>query len=184
MSLFSQLWLPILLSAAAVWIASVMACMALPHHTADHRGLPDEKAFADALAKLNIVPGNYGFPHWGDRKQMKDPEFCKRWEQGPRGLLSLWGPINMGRNMVLTLFVNVAVSILIAYLGAIVIPHGASFAHVFRIIGTAGILSYSFAFIPNSIWFGAYGRTIVMNVLDGIAYGIITGLIFAWLWPA
>jgi hypothetical protein len=183
MSLFAQLWLPILVSAAAVWIASAMAWMALPHHTADHRGLPDEKAFADALAKLNIALGNYGFPHCADRKQMKDADFCKRWEQGPRGLLSLWGPMNMGRNMVLTLFVYLVVSFVIAYLGSVVLPRGSSFAHVFRVLGTAGILSYAFAFIPNNIWFGVYGRTIVMNVLDGIAYGLITGLIFAWLWP-
>jgi hypothetical protein len=184
MEIFHELWLAICVSAAAVWIASAVVWMALPHHMADHRRLPDEKAFSQAMATLQVPPGNYGFPHCGTRQQSKDPDFLKQWEEGPRGILSMWGPMNMGRNMVLTLFVYLVVSTLIAYLGAIVLPRGSDFAHVFRVLGTVGILAYSFAFIPNNIWFGSYGRTIAMHVIDGIGYGLITGAIFAWLWPS
>lgn len=183
MDLLAQLWLPILLSAAAVWIASAIIWMALPHHTGDFKGLPDEAAFTDALRRLGIRPGNYGFPHCGSRAQSKDPEFEKRWKEGPVGHISVWGQMNMGRNMVLTFLVYLVVSFFIAYLTAEALARGAPFAKVFQIAGTAGVLAYCFAFIPNGIWFGHYPRAIAMNVIDGVVYGLITGAIFAWLWP-
>lgn len=180
---FVQLWLPILLSAVAVWIASAIIWMALSHHQGDHRALKDEAAFADAVRALKIEPGNYGFPHCGGHAQRNDPEFMKRWEAGPVGLLSVWGPIKMPRNMILTFLVYLVVSALIGYLGMAALPSGAGFAKVFQVLGCAGVLAYSFAFIPNGIWFGQYGRALLMSVIDGIAYGLITGLIFAWRWP-
>jgi hypothetical protein len=56
-------------------------------------------------------------------------------------------------------------------------------ATVFRVLGTAGVLAYCFAFLPNGIWFGAKPRAMAMNVIDGVAYGLVTGAVFAWLWP-
>ena len=61
-----------------------------------------------------------------------------------------------------------------------VIAPGAEFMKVFRFVGTAGILTYGTANILNGIWFG---RKMVGDIVDGIAYGLITGAIFAWLWP-
>ncbi len=189
MDFLTQLWLPIVLSAAAVWIASAIVWMALPHHKDDHRKLPDEGAFAGALRSLNIPPGNYGFPYCGGHAQRNDPEFQKKWKEGPVGMLSLWPPNpSMGKNMVLTFVLYLVVSALIAYLGWAVLPHGGlmpppTFGKVMQALGTAGVLAYSFAFIPNALWFGQYPRAIAMRVLDGIAYGLITGAIFAALWP-
>jgi hypothetical protein len=71
----------------------------------------------------------------------------------------------------------------IAYLTSVTLPKTAEFAKVFQVVGTAGILAYSFSFIPNAIWFGAYKRTIVASIIDGIVYGALTGAIFAWRWP-
>ena len=56
-------------------------------------------------------------------------------------------------------------------------------AKVFQIAGTAGVIAYSFSFIPSAIWFGAYTRTIVASIIDGVVYGVITGAVFAWRWP-
>jgi hypothetical protein len=184
MEMLNHLWLPIVLSAAAVWIASAAAWMALPHHKNDFKRLPDEEGFVRSLRTMGIPPGNYGFPRCESHAQTKDPEFQKRWKEGPNGLLSVWGRVSMGRNMVLTFLVYLVVSFLIAYLGtAAPLPRGASFGHVFQVLGTAGVLAYTFGGVPSSIWFGAYPRTILMNVIDGIVYGLITGAIFAWLWP-
>lgn len=66
MKLLLPLWLPILLSAAAVWIVAAV-WMALPHHKQDFIGLPDEDGFMDYLRKSGIKPGNYGFPDARDR---------------------------------------------------------------------------------------------------------------------
>jgi hypothetical protein len=52
---------------------------------------------------------------------------------------------------------------------------------VFQFVGTAGILTYGTANILNGIWFG---RKMVADIIDGVAYGLITGAIFAALWPA
>lgn len=103
---------------------------------------------------------------------------------GPVGHLSVWPPpLTMGGKLAGTFIVYLVASTLIAYLGAVTLPRAAGFAKVFQVVGTAGILAYSLAFIPSAIWFGAYPRTIVASICDGIVYGVITGAIFAWRWP-
>lgn len=184
MDLLLPLWLPILLSAAAVWIVSAIVWMALPHHKGDFVGLPDEDGLMDYIRKSGIKPGNYGFPDCHDRGAMKSDKVQKAWEEGPVGHLCLWQvPLTMGGKMIATFLVYLVVSILIAYLTRVALPGAAPFAKVFQVAATAGILAYCFSFIPNSIWWGSYKRTIVANVIDGIVYGVITGAIFAWRWP-
>lgn len=184
MDLLLPLWLPILLSAAAVWIASAIVWMALPHHKGDFRGLPNEDGFMDYIRKSGIKPGNYGFPDCHDRAAMKSEKVQKAWEEGPVGHLCVWQtPLTMGGKMAATFIVYLIVSTLIAYLTRVALPGPTAFAKVFQVAATAGILAYCFSFIPNAIWWGSYRRTIVANVIDGIAYGVITGIIFAWRWP-
>lgn len=181
MEFLTHLWLPILASAAAVWIASAIAWMAVGHHKKDWKGLPNEDAFLDYVRSSGIPPGNYGFPHFAGG--CNTPEAKAKWERGPLGLLNVWGKMSMGRNMVLTFIVYLVVSAVIAYLAYQVPMMGVSFKQTFRFVGTAGVLAYSFAFLPNGIWFQQYPRTMAMNVIDGIVFGLITGLVFAALWP-
>ncbi len=184
MELLIPLWLPILLSAAAVWIVSAIAWMALPHHKRDFIELPDEDGLMDFLRKSGLKPGNYVFPDFRGREAMKKEKVCKALEEGPVGHLSLWPtPLTMGDKMFGTFVVYLVVSVLIAYLTRVALPGAAGFSRVFQVAGTAGILAYCFSSIPNAIWFGSYKRTIVATVVDGIAYGCITGAIFAWRWP-
>jgi hypothetical protein len=86
----------------------------------------------------------------------------------------------MGKNMLCTVLFFVVVNFAIAYLAGIALPPGSSFLTVFRFVGTAGIVTYGSANILNGIWFG---RTVLTDIADGIAYGLITGLIFAAMWP-
>jgi hypothetical protein len=100
---------------------------------------------------------------------------------GPNGSLIVWsGPCNMGKNMALTLLFFLAVSFTIAYLAAMVIPPTDDGWFIFRYVGTVGVLVYATTNILNGIWFG---RKLLADILDGIAYGLITGAIFAVLWP-
>ncbi len=184
MELLIPLWLPILLSTVVVWIISAVVWMALPHHKRDFIGLPDEDGFIDAVRKSGIKPGNYIFPDFRKREAMKSPKVEKALNEGPVGHLSVWPtPLTMGSKMIATFIVYLVVSILIAYLTRVALPGAAPFAKVFQVAGTAGILAYCFSFIPNAVWFGSYKRTIVANIVDGIVYGLITGALFAWLWP-
>ena len=184
MELLIPLWLPILLSAAAVWVVSTIVGMALPHHKQDWIGLPDEDGFMDYIRKSGIETGNYLFPDFRSRVALKSEKVEKALKEGPVGHLSVWKtPVTMGDKMVATFIVHLVVSTLIAYLTRVALPGPAEFAKVFQIAATAGILAYSFSFIPNAVWFGAYKRTIIASFMDGIIFGLITGAIFAWRWP-
>jgi hypothetical protein len=179
-----HLWLPILLSAVAVWVISAIVWMVLPHHKQDFIGLLDEDDFMDHVRKSGIKPGNYVFPDFRRRDAMKSEKTQKALNEGPVGHLSVWRtPVTMGDKLVATFIVYLVVSTLIAYLTRVALPGPAEFAKVFQVAATAGILAYSFSFIPNALWFGAYKRTIIASFIDGIIYGLITGAIFAWLWP-
>lgn len=184
MDFLAALWIPILASAVAVWIASAVIWMALPHHRKDMRKLPDEDAFMAQVRAAGISPGAYAFPYCPSHADGQKPEFKKKWEEGPTGYLSVWGKMSMGRNMILTFLVYLVTGTLIAYLGWAGLPHeDAGFGRVMQVTGTAGVLAYCIAFIPNGIWFQMPGRAMLMNLIDGVAYGLITGAIFGVLWP-
>lgn len=179
-----SLWLPIVVSAVVVWIASVILCMVMPHHKRDQIPLQNEEAFVEFVRSQGMAPGNYAFPNWRDSRAMKDPAFMAKLDRGPVGTLSVWQvPMKMGPKLVGMFLVCLVVSAMIAYLASFTVEPHANFQRVMRITGTAGVLAYSFAFIPSAIWFEAYARTIAAYVVDGVVYGLATGAVFAWLWP-
>ncbi len=184
MEFLSHLWLPILLSAIAVWFWSFLSWAILPLHKGDWKTLPNEDSFGASVRPLNIPPGVYGFPHCTDHKQRNDPAFQEKWKAGPVGLLHLWNPNpSMGGNMAFTFVLYLVMSCLIAYAGYAAIPH-APHAKAFQIAGTMGILAYSFAFLRNMIWFQGTKRGMVTAVFDGLVQGLVTGAIFSMMWPS
>ncbi len=58
----TALWLPILLSAVIVFIASSIIHMVLPYHRSDYRQLPDEDKLLATLRAAGLKPGLYHFP--------------------------------------------------------------------------------------------------------------------------
>ena len=80
----------------------------------------------------------------------------------------------------LTTFFFVA-AFVIAYLASLGLSRGASFLDVFRFVTTAGLLTHCAGQFPGVFWFR---RRVAMDLLDGVAYAVATGLIFAALWPA
>lgn len=182
MELMTQLWLPILATTFALWIASTLAWTVIGHHGRDCEPLPNEDQAMDAIRSLGIPPGSYMFPHM-THSQANSAECKAKWERGPVGLLRVFGPINMPLNIVCTVIFFLVMSTLLAYLGSAALPRGAGFAKVLQVMGTAGVLTYSFSSIPHDIWFQTRKRQTLMCAIDGIVFGLITGLIFAWLWP-
>jgi hypothetical protein len=177
----SSLWLPIILSGIALFFASWAAWMLFPHHKGDWKGLPDEEGIMAALRKFNIPPGQYNFPHACSHNEMNTEDFKGRKEAGPSGFLTVWQTWpNMGVNMLCTILFFTVSNGVIAYLAGMVIPPGANGWFVFRFVATAGILTYGTANILNGIWFN---RKMVADIVDGIVYGLITGAMFAALWP-
>ena len=128
MEFLAHLWLPIIASAAAVWIYSAASWMFLQIHKNDFKKLPDDTKVMDFVRSLNIQPGVYGYPNMhcdGENKErMKEI-----WKTGPMGMLTLWRMPNMGVNMFLTFLVCLVTSFLIAYLVSEAgVGHGAPFA--------------------------------------------------------
>jgi uncharacterized membrane protein len=97
------------------------------------------------------------------------------------GELLLWlSPINMGIAIGKTLLFFLIVAFVIAYLASLALPEGAAFMQVFQFVTTAGLLAHCAGIFPGVFWFQ---RKIAMDLVDKTAYAIVTGLIFAALWP-
>jgi hypothetical protein len=176
-----SLWLPILVSGVALFFASWAAWMLLPHHKGEWAGLPNEEAVMRQLKTDNLPSGQYMFPFSNKAEDWKSEEFIAKIKAGPNGTLTLWKSApNMGLNMLCTVLFFTVANFVIGYLSGIALEPGTPFREVFRFVGTAGILTYGTANILNGIWFG---RKMVADIVDGIAYGLITGLIFAAMWP-
>jgi len=182
---FGSLWLPVLVSAASVWIASAIVWMALPHHKSDFAGMPNEDEVASALRKQSLRPGQYLLPFIGDMSKMKDPAVVKRLEEGPNAMFRVNpnGVPSMGKNMA----AYFAYCVLVSFVTAYVARHTMTFAtprmFVFRLTGTIAIASYTLALIPESIWMWRPWSATWKSACDSIVYGIMTGAIFALLWP-
>ena len=70
----STLWLPILLSAVIVFVASSIIHMLTPWHRSDYPKVPDEDMLISAMRPLAIPPGDYMVPGCDDMKEMRTPE--------------------------------------------------------------------------------------------------------------
>ena len=179
MTFLSALWLPILVSGILVWIASALTHMVLPFHKSEFKGLQNEDGVLDALREAK--PGRYFFP-FGTMDQMKEPAFMDKMKGGPNGTVVIWpGPVNMGRNMVLTLFTYLVISVFVAYIGHLAIPAGSEYLFRFRICGAIAFAAYGLGWVPFMIWYRAMACW--PNMLDSLIYALLTAGTFAWLWP-
>ena len=181
----SALWLPILLSAVIVFVASSIIHMAIPIHRSDYRPLPDEEKILDALRSAGVTPGRvYHFPRT-TMKQMKNPEVVEKFKRGPVGFITIMpsGAPSMGKFLGQWLIYCIVVSIFTAYLTGRTEPAGTIYLHIFRVAGCAAFLCYSMALIQNAIWKGETWGVTFKHVIDGLVYGLLTAGTFGWLWP-
>ncbi len=180
------LWLPILLSAVIVWIASAIAWTIAPHHKSDFRVIPDQDDFLANTGKRNLAPGQYWFPYSTNPKDMQSPEMMAKMEQGPVGLLTIWsaGKPNMGKPMMLSGIYYVMISLFVAYIAGRTLVTGAEYLSVFRVAGAVTFVAYAGALIPDAIWFGTPWSRTWKSAGDALVYALLTAGMFGWLWPA
>jgi hypothetical protein len=76
----AALWLPILLSAIIVFVASSIMHMVLPYHKGDYRQLPEEDKLLAALRGTGLTRGLYVFPYC-THKDMKSPAIVEKCKQ-------------------------------------------------------------------------------------------------------
>ena len=63
------------------------------------------------------------------------------------------------------------------------LPRGEEPLLVFKVATAMAFAGYSFAQIPNAIWWGRPWKSAFKEVADGLVYALLTGGAFAWLWP-
>jgi len=181
-----SLWLPIVLSAIVVFIASSIIHMVLPYHKSDYKGLPDEDAVLSALRKISIPPGDYVFPKPSSPKDMKSPAFLEKWKAGPVGMMTIMkrrDAPSMGKPLALWFLFCIVISISSAYIAGRALQTGAPYLSVFRFAGATAFVGYALGLWPLTIWFGRAWTTTLKSNIDGLIYGLLTGGVFGWLWP-
>jgi hypothetical protein len=181
----SALWMPLILSAVAVFVVSAVLHMALKYHQADYKRIPNQDQVLAELGKANLPPGLYQFPHFGSMKECATPEAKERFRRGPNGMMTLMpnGEMGMGKYLGLWFVYNVLVSLFVAYLAGHTIAPGLDYLAVFRVAGTAAFMSYGLAPFVQSIWYGAPWANTLRAMFDGLIYACVTAGFFGWLWP-
>lgn len=181
----TALWLPIVISAVVVFLASSVIHMVLPFHRKDYKQLPDEANLLASMRGYNIPPGDYFFPHARDLKEAGTAEMTEKFKQGPVGMMTVIpsGPPAMGKSLGTWFVFCLVVSVFVAYLTTRTLAAGTSYLAVFRIAATVAFMGYGMAQATESIWKGQAWSTTWKHILDGFVYGLLTGGVFGWLWP-
>lgn len=178
----SDLWIPIVVAAVIVFVASSIFHMVLKYHRSDYRQLANEPELLGLLGKAGLKPGAYHFPYCAEMKDMQTPEMQAKLK-GPVGLLVMTGAPNMGKLLGLWFVYCLLVSLFCAYLAGIVIGPGTDYLAVFRVVGTAAFMAYSLSAMVDSIWKGQIWSVTVKHMFDGLIYALLTAGTFGWLWP-
>jgi hypothetical protein len=180
----TALWLPILLSAVIVFVASSIMHMLLPYHRSDYRPLPNEDKLLSVLRGVGLTRGLYIFP-FCTHKDMKSPASQEKYKQGPVGMMTVFpsGPPVMPKFLGMWFAYCLLIGYFVAYLAGRTVAPGAHYLAVFRVVGTAAFLAYGLGQLSNGIWKGQPWGMITKEVIDGLIYASLTAGTFGWLWP-
>ena len=180
----ASLWLPILLAAVAIFIASSVMHMFLGYHANDMGKAPQEGALLEAVRGLKIPPGDYMVPKSDSMQHMRSSEFKALFERGPVALVTVApGSLNMNRSLVQWFVYLLVVGVFCAYIAGRELAAGASYLAVFRIVGFSAFMAYALALPQASIWYHRNWRMTLVSMFDGLVFALLTGGMFGWLWP-
>jgi hypothetical protein len=181
----TSLWLPILVSAMFVFVASTILHMVLPFHKGDYRKLPSEDAVMEAMRKFNIPPGDYLVPCAGSPKDMNSPAFIEKMTRGPVAMMTVRpnGRPSMAGPLAKWFVYCVVCAVFAAYIAGRALGPGAHYLAVFRFAGCTAFAAYSLALWQDTIWYGRNWATTLRSTIDGLIYGMLTAGTLGWLWP-
>ena len=180
-----SLWLPVLLSAVAVFIVSSIIHMVLKYHANDFKKLPNQDAIQEALRKFSIPVGEYMLPRCDHMKEMKEPAFIEKLNKGPVMLMNVMpnGPFSMGKSLGLWFVYCAVVSVFAAYITGRAVPAGTAYLEVFRFAGCVAFTGYTLALWQGVIWYKRPLSTVLKQTFDGLVFGLVTGGVFGAMWP-
>ncbi len=181
----ASMWLPILVSAVAVFVVSSIVHMLLPWHKNDYPRLANEDAVMDALRPLGIPTGEYFVPRPASREALRSPEFLERANRGPVFILNMMpnGIMPMGKNLGLWFVYLIVVSFFAGHIALRAITPPAHHHTIFHTVGLTAFMGYAFALWQMSIWYRRPWTTTLKATVDGLIYAAITAETFVLLWP-
>ena len=181
----TELWLPILASAALVFVVSSIIHMVLPYHRTDYARIGDEEQMREDLRRASLAPGQYAVPHAATPQDLSSPEYAAKLEQGPVAFMTVLpsGKPFMGKSLGLWFLYSVIVSVVAGYMASRALFPGAEYGEVFRFAGTTAFAGYVLGGWQESIWFGRPWVTTLKSSMDGLIYALLTAGVFGWLWP-
>jgi hypothetical protein len=181
----TALWLPIVLAAVVVFVASSVIHMVFKYHDSEYKQLPEEGAVLDAMRSAKTGPGFYSFPYAGTMKEMGSPEMTEKYTQGPVGTVNInpSGPPAMGKNLLLWFIYSIVVGVFAGYLASRTLAAGTHYLQIFRVVGCASFMAYSFAHFSDAVWKMKPWTMTFKHVFDGLVYALLTAGVFGWLWP-
>ncbi len=181
----TALWLPILIAAMVVFIASSVFHMVLNFHGNDFSKMASEDDIMEAMRTAGVGPGSYSMPHMTSFKEMEQPELKAKMEKGPVGFLTVLpsGPPAMGAALGQWFGFTLLMGIFVAYVTGRTVDAGVEYLRVFQVAGTVAFLGYAGGYIPQSIWMGKSWASTGKFVFEGLVYSLLTAGAFGWLWP-
>src|SRR6267142_588229 len=177
MTALSALWLPIVISAVAVFAISSIIHMTPLWHKSDYPRDPNEDRVLDALRPIGLPPGDYLMPRPKSTAEMRSPEFMEKMKRGPAVLLTVMPPWSgsMVSNLAQWFVYCLVVSVLTGFVTGSAIPPGPpSFSAVCRLAGTAAFMGYTLALWQMSIWYRRSWSMTFKATLDGIIFALVT----------
>lgn len=180
----AALWLPILLSAVIVFIASSIMHAVLTYHQSDCKQIPEEDKVLATMRAAGVTRGFYFFPY-ATHKDMRSPAIMEKYKQGPAGMMTVFpvGPPAMPKFLGLWFGYCLVIAFFVAYLTGHTVAPGTPYLAVFRVAGTAAFMAYGLGHLSNGIWKGQPWGMTIKEVADGLIYGVLTAGAFGWLWP-
>jgi hypothetical protein len=183
--MLASLWIPIVVSAVIVFVASSVIHMTPLWHKSDYPKMPREAEALEALRPLEIPPGDYFVPRATGMQEMRTPEFKEKLRRGPVAVITVMpnGQIHMGRNMVQWFVFLIVVGIFSAYIAGRTLPPGSAYLRVFQVVGATAFMGYALALCELSIWYRRAWSLTLKSAFDGLIYASLTAGTFGWLWP-
>src|SRR5438552_7440149 len=153
MTPLASLWLPILLSAVGVFLASSVLHMFTGWHKSDYLKVPNEDRVMDTLRPLAIPPGDYMMPRPESTEQMRSPAFVEKFKKGPVMMFTVMpgGSMAMGKNLIQWFLFSVVVGTFTTQVAGSALPPGANHRAAVHFAGLTVITPYTPALWPSSI---------------------------------
>lgn len=180
-----ELWLPILVAAVLVFVASSLIHMVFKWHNPDYRRLANEDEVQAALRSATSGPGQYSLPWCQGMKEMQSEAVQRKYAEGPVAMITVWppGPRKMGPILAKWFLLNLLVAVVVAAVLLHVYGLTGDSRSVAHLAALLTFLTYAGGSIQLGIWMGKPWISVAKDLLDGGIYALVTSLAFLWLWP-